>query len=108
MGKKRLPHTVTDEDIVAFLEMSYEAGVFAPKEYKTIKNMIDFYETTAEEIMIPRTKIDAISMDITVQEAFDTMRSFSHSRIPIYTESIDHIDYFITFKDVTRFYLEKK
>jgi putative hemolysin len=53
-----------------------------------------------EEIMTPRVKIEAISLNSTVNEALDFYLSHTHSRIPIFSKTIDKIDYFITARDL--------
>jgi putative hemolysin len=53
--------------------------------------MLDFYEITAEEAMIPRVRIEALDAELTLQQALNKVLQFSHSRIPIYEHSIDKI-----------------
>jgi CBS domain containing-hemolysin-like protein len=52
--------------------------------------------------MTPRVKIEAVSHDSTIKEVLEFYLSHTHSRIPVYTETIDKIDYFITSRDVIR------
>jgi len=52
--------------------------------------------------MTPRVKIEAISSDITIKEALDFYLTHTHSRIPVYTDTIDRIDYFITSRDLVK------
>jgi len=52
--------------------------------------------------MTPRVKIEAISSNITVKEALEFYLTHTHSRIPVYTETIDKIDYFITSRDLVK------
>jgi CBS domain containing-hemolysin-like protein len=46
--------------------------------------------------MTPRVKIDAISDDCSVEEAVEYYLTHTHTRLPVYTDTIDRIDYFIT------------
>jgi len=62
--------------------------------------MLDFYEVTAQEVMTPRIKIEALPDIMTVQKAKEKILKFSHSRIPIYQEKIDIIDSFITLREL--------
>jgi putative hemolysin len=50
--------------------------------------------------MTPRVKIDALSSKATIKEALDFYLKHTHSRIPVYTKTIDKIDYFITARDL--------
>jgi CBS domain containing-hemolysin-like protein len=52
--------------------------------------------------MTPRVKIEAISSDITVKDALEFYLTHTHSRIPVYTDTIDKIDHFITSRDLVK------
>lgn len=91
MLKWKKTQTMTDEEIEAFIDMGNKEGVFEKWEYEKIKNMLDFYEITAEEAMIPRVKIEALDAELTLQQALNKVLQFSHSRIPIYEHSVDKI-----------------
>ncbi len=80
---------ISEEELESFIDMSHTSGQLNKEEYEKIKNMMNFYEITVEEIMTPRTKIDAIPNSLTVAEAIDKVLEFSHSRIVVYTENTD-------------------
>jgi CBS domain containing-hemolysin-like protein len=46
---------------------------------------LDLEDTYVEEIMTPRVKIEALSINTTVKDALDFFLSHTHSRIPIFT-----------------------
>lgn len=92
--------TITDEEIEAFVEEWHKAGIFEKWEYEKIRNMLDFYEVTAQEIMTPRVDIEALEDDITVADAIEQVAQFSHSRIPVYDEDIDDIYAFVTIREL--------
>ncbi|MBT3726364.1 hypothetical protein HOG21_01310 [bacterium] len=46
--------------------------------------------------MTPRVSIEALPLKSTVKKALDYYLSHTHSRIPIYKDSIDKIEYVIT------------
>lgn len=70
--------------------------------------MLDFYEVTAQEIMTPRVDLDALEDNVTVDEALQHMLSFSHSRIPVYNNTIDDIYGVVTFRDLLILKSKKK
>lgn len=98
--KRNLVETITDEEVEAFIEQGKKAGIFEKGEYEKIKNMLNFYEITAEEIMTPRVEVDALDYEITVDEAIDKMMNFSHSRILVYKENIDNIKWVVRLKQL--------
>jgi len=50
--------------------------------------------------MTPRVKIESLSSESTVAEAFEYFTAHTHSRIPVYTETIDKITHFMTIRDI--------
>jgi CBS domain containing-hemolysin-like protein len=58
--------------------------------------------------MTPRVNIEAISNEKTVWEAIDFYLAHTHSRIPVYNETIDKIDTFFTIRDLLELDKEKK
>lgn len=98
--KHKKHHIITDEEIDSFIEMWDKAWIFEKWEYEKIKNMLDFYEINAQEVMTPRIKMEALPDTLTVKQAKEEFIKFSHSRIPIYQNTIDNIDYFITLRDL--------
>jgi CBS domain containing-hemolysin-like protein len=46
--------------------------------------------------MTPRVKIEALNSESTVKEAMNFYLTHTHSRIPVYTGTIDKIDNFLT------------
>lgn len=97
---KKKVEQVTEEEIESFIDMGRDSGTLEKDEHQKIKNILEFDETHVDEIMIPRVKIEAISDQCSVQDALDYYLKHTHSRIPVYRETIDHIDYFITGRDL--------
>ena len=56
-----------------------------------IESVIEFRDTTAGQIMTPRTQIVAIDLGSTLEHVRQTIEESGHSRIPIYTNTIDQI-----------------
>ncbi|MDP2091099.1 MAG: hemolysin family protein [Candidatus Gracilibacteria bacterium] len=92
--------TLTDEELESFIDMGRDSGTLEIEEHKKIKSILELDDTYVDEIMTPRVKIEALSSDKTVIEAIDFFLSHTHSRIPIYTETIDKIDNFVTARDL--------
>ncbi len=103
---------ITEEEIESFIEMGKNSWWIEEHEHEKIKSILEFDEITVDEIMTPRVKIEAISDEKTVKEAMEFYLSHTHSRIPIFHETIDKIDYFLTARDIIKeFYkwnLDKK
>lgn len=100
LQRKKVDNKITDEEVDAFIEMWNNSGVFEAWEYEKVKNMLDFYEITCEEVMTPRVKIDWIPCTMTVNEAIEKLLTFSHSRILVYDWDIDHVEWVVTLREL--------
>lgn len=83
--------TVTEEEIESFIDLGKDTGTLEEEEHELLKNSLEFNDTLAEEIMVPRVKITALSDEVTVGEALDFYIHNNYSRIPVYHEQIDDI-----------------
>lgn len=99
---KKTAENITDEEIKSFLDMWKEHWWIEAHEHQKIRSIFEFSETTAEEIMTPRVRIEAMSIDMTVAEAVKFYLAHTHSRLPIYNWTIDKIDYFISARDLLK------
>lgn len=97
---KNTVEKMTEEEIESFIDMGMHSWSLDKWDYEKIKNILDFSDTTAEEIMVPRVKIDTLSSNTTVKEALEYYVKHTHSRIPIYTDTIDKIERFMTIRDI--------
>ena len=59
-----------------------------------------FTDLSAKEIMVPRTKITAIPMDITYQKLIELSQKSHLSRFPVYNKDLDDIKGILYMKDV--------
>lgn len=89
-GKKDEINFSRDE-IMAVVSMGEKEGSIHSKESVLIENLFKLKNIKTKEIMTPRSVVFALKSDITVEEAIEDDKMYIHSRIPIYSESIDDI-----------------
>lgn len=70
------------------------------QERALITNVLHLRETTADDVMVPRADIVAMSADLTLDEALDFMRRENHSRVPVYRDQLDNLVGMIHVKDL--------
>ncbi len=82
---------VTKEELKIMIEAGGKAGVLETEKVEMIKNVFEFTELTARDVMTPR--IDSIVMDSnrTLYEAKEDLFSIKHSRSPVYDGIRDNI-----------------
>lgn len=69
------------------------------QERRIARNIMQFSETTAEEVMTPRVDVIAASLDISRDELEALMVEAHHSRIPVCEGGLDHIVGFVSTKE---------
>lgn len=91
---------VTEEDILELVDAGEEKGVLEESQKDMINNIFEFSEMTAEDIMTPRTDVEALDVDDSVEEAIRISVENGFSRVPIYEEDIDHVVGVLHIKDL--------
>ena len=97
-GRKK----TTEQDINDFIDASEEEGLVNEEESEMIRSIFSLGTTIVREVMIPRTEMACISVDVTVRELLNTIISCGHSRIPVYEDSIDNIIGLLYAKDLLK------
>ncbi len=68
-----------------------------------IKKIIDFHETTVQEIITPRVRMESFKSNTTVDEALTKMQHFSHTRIPVFKKNIDDVEWVVSYKELVNY-----
>lgn len=82
---------VTEDELKYIVESIEEQGVLEQQESEMVRSVLDFDETSVEEILTPRVDVAGIDIDSTPEEILSTIKTQRYSRIPVYEESIDNI-----------------
>jgi len=88
------------EEFLNGLEQRRMEGVVDKEEQEMIESVLELSETTADEIMTPRTDIVAIEVNSDLQTVLETITTAGHTRVPVYEENIDSIIGLIYAKDL--------
>jgi len=88
------------EEFLTDLEQHRIEGVVDKEEQEMIESVLELDETTADEIMTPRTDISAVEVNSDLQAVLDTITTAGHTRVPVYEENIDKIIGMIYAKDL--------
>ncbi|MEE8593568.1 MAG: hemolysin family protein [Candidatus Bipolaricaulota bacterium] len=91
---------VSDEQIETLIDASQESGLLDEAGGEMIRRILDFDEMTAEQVMIPRTDVQAIEINTPPLEARDFVIQDGHSRFPIYDEVPDKVTGTLYVKDL--------
>lgn len=88
------------EELRYLIAESSKQGALEVSEQELIDNVFEFTETTASQVMVPRSKITAIDVDTPIDELLDIVMIEGYSRLPVYRGTIDTIVGIVYAKDL--------
>jgi CBS domain containing-hemolysin-like protein len=96
-------HYYTSDELELIVKESQEGGLIKDETGKIIRDLFEFGDLTAGEIMVPRVKITGIPLNVTSSELKEIVNNFPlHTRYPVYEENLDHISGLVHIKDILR------
>ena len=76
------------------------SGSLGHEQSEMIRNVLDFGDITAGQLMVPRTQVHAIEVDTPLPEVLRLIAESEHSRYPVYRETIDNVVGVLHSKDL--------
>lgn len=102
-GEVRSETEVTEDEIETMIRIGSEKGALRGETQKLLTSVIDFSETMAKEVMVPRIDVVGFRLDSTVQDVLKVVAEKKFSRYPVYEDDLDSIIGIITVKDLLDF-----
>ena len=97
-GKIKKTPTVTEEELMTFVEVVEEEGEIKEAEKELIHKIFEFDDTNASEIMTPRADMFVIEADEKLH--LDEIVKSGYTRIPVIQGNIDNVIGIINIKDL--------
>ncbi len=94
--------SMSEEEILAMVDIGTKEGVIEEHEQELIENVLEFTETTAEEVMTIKSKIESLNINSSVKDAAHFFTTHSHSRIPVFKGNIDNVVGILTVHDILK------
>ena len=91
--------SITEDELRTFVEVSHEEGVIESEERQMITNIVDFGDSLAKDVMIPRMDIAMVEANITYEDLLKEFTKNKYARLPVYEDTIDNIIGIINLKD---------
>ena len=96
------PAALSRQDFQLLLDESEEAGQVAPTQGRILARVMDFGETTAGEVMRPRTDLVAVESGTPVRDVIALAEKSGYSRLPVYRDDLDQITGMVLVFDLFR------
>ena len=78
-----------------------------PSEKLMLTNILSFSELSISDVMVPRADIEAIDAGSTLHQVVKRFKETSHSRLPVYHETLDNVTGMFHIKDLINFWSGK-
>lgn len=89
-----------EQDIMQVVEEAEATGALPGDEADMLEGVMRFGDLTVQQIMTPRTDIEAIALTNDLGKLIREVREVRHSRIPVYEESMDQVAGLFYVKDL--------
>lgn len=94
------PARLTELTVEHVIEQGEEIGSIGEDHARMLRSVLEFKNTVAREIMVPRTQIVAFDIELAVEEALAIVIESGHSRYPVYRGQIDQVEGVLYAKDL--------
>ena len=91
---------MTESDFMTVVDVGHEQGVIESDEKELITNVVDFGDSVASDVMVPRIDVTFLDVEASYEETVYLFRDEKYSRIPVYEEDKDHIIGILNLKDL--------
>ena len=93
---------LTDE-LMSVVQEHEKEGQVDQVQKQMIEALVELPTTTADQIMTPRTEVQGIEVNATLDQVRAAILEAGHSRIPVYDDNLDHIVGILYAKDMICF-----
>jgi CBS domain containing-hemolysin-like protein len=103
--------THTEEELRLLLAesaQSGEVGAIQKTEHELIEKVFKFDERVVRQIMVPRPQMAAIDVEMSLEQALETVSKEGYSRMPVYSGSKDTVVGIVHAKELLRRMLDKQ
>jgi putative hemolysin len=88
------------EAVDALIEAAEEEGILHESDRQLIQSVVEFGDMTVREVLTPRPDIFAVPSTTTIEEFTTLLRDKPHSRVPVFSTSIDTIEGMVLAHDL--------
>jgi putative hemolysin len=101
-GEDDVDPEIASREVEHIIERREEDGVIDEEFAQLLRRVLEFKDTVAREVMVPRTRMVAIDLETPLDEIVAKVVEEGHSRFPMYRERVDRIEGIMHAKDLFR------
>ncbi len=93
---------ITQREVEYVVEQAEHTGALDAKRGQMMQNVLELKDVTAKDVMIPRTKMNALDVSTDPERALQVVTEEGHSRIPVFRGQVDNVVGVLHVKDLYR------
>ncbi|MCZ2097750.1 MAG: hemolysin family protein, partial [Anaerolineae bacterium] len=101
-GAEDMAKAVTEEEIMSLVDVGQQGGAIEVDEKEMIYSVLQFGETLAREVMVPRPDVTAVEINEPLTSTVKMFMDTGHSRLPVFEEAIDNVKGLLYAKDLLK------
>jgi putative hemolysin len=94
------PPAVTGNEVGLIVTEGEMAGALDHEQSEIIRNVLEFGDVTARDVMVPRTQTISFEISVPVTEILRQVAEAAHSRYPVHRETVDNVVGVLHAKDL--------
>ena len=95
-------HIHSPQEIELLIAESRDGGLLEADEHRRLRRALRLNLRQAKQLMVPRTKIEALNIDTPLNEVITIVAQSPYSRLPVYRDSLDNVVGIVHTKDLVR------
>jgi putative hemolysin len=92
--------SLAESEVEILVNAGEQNGSLGHERAEMIRNVLDFGDLRAGDVMVPRTQVTALDVAAPSEEVLKVIAARTHSRYPVYRERIDNIVGILHVKDL--------
>lgn len=89
-----------EAEVEMLVEEGARSGLFGREPAEMIRNVLEFQDRTAKDVMIPRSRVEALEISMSLDAALKFVSESGHSRYPVYRGELDNVVGLLYAKDL--------
>ncbi len=106
-GRPRTQTFSSEEQLLSMVDEAAELDVLEEDDRELIHSIFEWGDTVVREVMVPRTDMDTLDDDATLDDAMREFLRTGHSRMPVVGKDADEVFGVLYLRDVARHSFEK-
>src|SRR4051812_36833207 len=98
----------TSDELQFIIQESQEGGLLRGESGRMLRELFEFGDLTAVEVMVPRVRLVGIHVGTEVDELRQIVRAHPHTRYPVFIGDFDNIVGSVHIKDLLRHFIANR